>query len=119
MWSTGKHVYIYLPNRKQTNPPVVTSAMCPTIYLKYELLLQDFSSPTLPENQKMSYGVPLYHFRAERWGGQEERRIKKRFSIITPEEEAESLCTPYRLESKGPQSNCRLWSFFGPLFLPR
>lgn len=119
MWSTGKHIYIYLPNRTQTNPPVVTSARCCNIYPKCELVIQDFSRPNLSQNQKVSYGVPLYHFRAERQGGQEERRIKQRFSIITPEEEAASLCTPYPLKSKGPQSNCRLSSFFGPHFLPR
>jgi len=65
----------------------------------------------------VSYGVPLYHFRAERQGGQEESRIKQRFSIITPEEEAASLCTPYPLKSKGPQTEqlqtlAILWSTF-------
>lgn len=68
MWSTGEHLYVYRPNRKQTNQPVVTSAGCCNIYPKWELVLQDFSNPKLPKNQKVSYGVPMYHFTAERTG---------------------------------------------------
>lgn len=42
---------------------------------------------------EVSYVVALYHLRAERQGGQE-GRIQQRFSIISPEEEAVSSCSP-------------------------
>lgn len=55
----------------------------------------------LPE---VSYAVALYHLRAERKGGQE-GRTEQRFSTTTPEEEAESPCSPYTLKSKDPKSH--------------
>lgn len=88
---------IYLSTRQKTFP-VVTSAGCCNVYLR-------------------CHAVALYHLRAERKGGKE-GRTEQRFSTTTPEEEAESPCSPYTLKSKDPKSYWRLWSLFGPFFLP-